>query len=127
MPQKARVMSQTLKPKEPEPRRASQRGLGKTLERDPVAPAGRDRVSPKAGKAVGKFAPDLAPIAARANHGAKASETVKVIVQYKQIPQAAEEGRAQHLGGRLNHRLHSVKGIALTIPVNASARSGSGP
>jgi serine protease AprX len=71
------------------------------------------------GRPAGKFAPDLAPIAARANHGAAANETVQVIVQYKQIPQAAEEGRAELLGGRLNHRLHTVKGIALTIPVNA--------
>jgi len=71
------------------------------------------------GKPAGKFAPDLAPIAARAHHGATENETVKVIVQYKQVPQATEEGRVQRLGARLNHRLHSVKGIALTIPVNA--------
>jgi serine protease AprX len=71
------------------------------------------------GGPAGKFAPDLAPIAARANHGAAANETVQVIVQYKQVPQAEQEGRVQRLGARLNHRLHSVKGIALTIPVNA--------
>jgi len=44
---------------------------------------------------------------------------VKVIVQYKQVPQATEEAECSVLGARLNHRLHSVKGIALTIPVNA--------
>lgn len=70
------------------------------------------------GRFVGKFAPDLAPIAARA-HGAAASETVNVIVQYKQVPQTAQEGRVQRLGARLNSRLHVVKGIALTVPVNA--------
>jgi serine protease AprX len=71
-----------------------------------------------AGKPGGKFAVDLAPFAARANRAA-ASETVQVIVQYKQAPQSAQEGRVQHLGARLNHRLGMVKGIALTIPVRA--------
>jgi serine protease AprX len=66
-----------------------------------------------------KFADDLAPIAARANHGAKATETVQVIVQYKQVPQATQESKVHGLGARLNHRLHMVNGIALTIPVNA--------
>jgi serine protease AprX len=72
------------------------------------------------GKLVGKFAPDLAPTLTRAQQGlAAANETVKVIVQYKQVPQVAQEGRVQRLGAQLNHRLHLVKGIALTIPVNA--------
>jgi serine protease AprX len=72
------------------------------------------------GKLVGKFAPDLAPTLARAHQGqAAASETVKVIVQYRQVPQTEEEGRVQRLGAQLNHRLHLVKGIALTIPVTA--------
>jgi serine protease AprX len=67
---------------------------------------------------VGKFAPDLAPIAARA-HISAVDETVKVIVQYKQVPHSIEEQRALNLGARLNHRLAMVKGIALTIPVSA--------
>jgi serine protease AprX len=70
------------------------------------------------GRLIGKFGPDLAPIAARANSAA-ASETVKVIVQYNQVPQSAQEGRVLHLGASLNHRLGMVKGIALTIPVRA--------
>jgi serine protease AprX len=70
------------------------------------------------GKPVGKFAPDLAPIAARA-HNAAARETVQVIVQYKQVPKSEQEGRVQRLGARLNHRLGMVKSIALTIPVSA--------
>ncbi len=70
------------------------------------------------GKPVGKFAPDLAPIAARA-HNTAARETVQVIVQYKQVPKSEQEGRVQRLGARLNHRLGMVKGIALTIPVSA--------
>src|ERR1700739_340508 len=78
-------------------------------------------------KWVGKFAPDLAPTAARANHGASASDTVTVIVQYKEVPGAAQEGRAHNLGGHLNHRLHLVNGIALTIPVNALPALESDP
>ncbi|MGC2730496.1 MAG: S8 family serine peptidase, partial [Candidatus Sulfotelmatobacter sp.] len=70
------------------------------------------------GHFVGKFAPDLAPFAARAQSAA-ASETVQVIVQYGQVPQSEQEGKVLSLGARLNHRLHVVKGIALTIPVRA--------
>ena len=70
------------------------------------------------GKMVGKFAPDLAPVAARA-HSAAASETVQVIVQYSQVPQSEQEGRVLGMGARLNRRIHVVKGIALTIPVRA--------
>jgi len=71
------------------------------------------------GRPVGKFAPDLAPVLARAHQGAAAQETVKVILQYKQVPQAEQEGRVQGLGARLNARLGLVKGIAVTIPANA--------
>ena len=118
VPQKARVMSQTPKPKSPSRGERHSAAWGKRWSAILLLLLAETAFA-QGGKAVGKFAPDLAPIAARANHGAKATEMVKVIVQYKQIPQAAEEGRAQRLGGRLNHRLHSVKGIALTIPVNA--------
>ncbi len=71
------------------------------------------------GRPSGKFAPDLAPVVARANNGAAANETVRVIVQYKQVPRSEQETRMRNLGARLNHRLGVVKGIALTIPVNA--------
>jgi serine protease AprX len=72
------------------------------------------------GKMVGKFAPDLAPVLTRAHQGkTAANETVTVIVQYKQVPQAEQEGKVQRLGARLNHRLGVVKGIALTIPASA--------
>jgi serine protease AprX len=117
-----RLMSQPLKPKSPGRGERRSAAWGKrltTLALLLVAETAFAQVWATSPKPVGKFAPDLAPIAARANHGATASETVKVIVQYKQVPQAAEEGRAQRLGAHLNHRLHSVRGIALTIPVNA--------
>ena len=45
------------------------------------------------GRMIGKFAADLAPALSRAQQGAKASDTVKVIVQYKQAPRAEHEAR----------------------------------
>jgi serine protease AprX len=71
------------------------------------------------GHPAGKFAPDLAPQVARAHQGVAGNETVQVIVQYKLAPHTEQEGRVQRLGARLNHRLGMVKGIALTIPVQA--------
>jgi subtilisin family serine protease len=85
-----------------------------------VAEAAFAAVAEGDGKLVGKFAPDLTPTLARAHQGlAAANETVQVIVQYKQVPQAEQESKVQRLGARLNHRLGMVKGIALTIPVSA--------
>ncbi len=75
--------------------------------------AGRD------GKLTGKFAPDLAPIVARAAQSTASHETVNVIVQYRQAPRAQQEGRVQRLGAHLTHRLALVKAIAVTIPVSA--------
>jgi len=68
---------------------------------------------------VGKFAPDLAPVVAKAQQGAFGNQTVNVIVQYNNAPKSRQEGKAIGLGARLNHRLSVVKSIALTIPVSA--------
>ena len=68
---------------------------------------------------VDKFAPDLAPIVARAHQGAATDETVEVIVQYRHAPRAEHEARARRMGARLNHRLGFVKGLALTMPASA--------
>jgi len=114
-------MSQTLKPKNPG-RGQHSAAWGKRLSLLLLLVVGEAAFAQNwqsSPKPVGKFAADLAPIAARANHGAAANETVKVIVQYKRVPEAAQESRVQRLGARLSHRLHTVKGIALTIPVNA--------
>jgi serine protease AprX len=83
-----------------------------------VAQAAFAQSSEGDGRPIGKFAPDLAPVVARAHHAA-ANENVKVIVQYKQAPQAEQEGRVQRMGAHLNHRLGVIKGIALTMPVSA--------
>jgi len=71
------------------------------------------------GRMMGKFAADLAPALARAQQGAKANDTVKVIVQYNQAPRAEHEARVQGMGGHLNHRLGVVNGLAVTVPVSA--------
>jgi serine protease AprX len=114
-------MSQTLKPKSPGRGQRHSAAWGKRLSLLLVLVTGTafaqnwGAISPRP---VGKFAADVATIVARA-HSAAATETVKVIVQYKQVPRSAQEQRMQNLGARLNHRLAVVKGIALTIPVTA--------
>src|SRR5271165_230797 len=71
------------------------------------------------GRPAEKFAPELAPVVERAHQGEAAKETVRVIVQYKHVPQAEHEGRMQRLGARLGHRLGMVNGLAATIPASA--------
>jgi serine protease AprX len=113
-------MLHTLKPKSPGRNQRHSAAWGKRLSLLLVLVAGTAFAQKPGGDGqfVGKFAPDLAPIAARA-HAAAANETVNVIVQYKQVPQTEQEGRVQHLGAHLNSRLHVVKGMAVTIPVSA--------
>jgi serine protease AprX len=115
-------MSQTLKPKSPGRGERHSAAWGKRLGVLLVllvAEAAFGQFLEGSGKPAGKFAPDLAPTLARAHQGSTGNETVQVIVQYKDVPQSAQEGRVQRLGARLNHRLHLVKGIALTIPASA--------
>ena len=68
---------------------------------------------------VSKFAPDLGPLVARVQQGGAGQKTARIIVQYRQAPQAKQERRVQHLGARLNARLGLVKGMALTVPLSA--------
>ena len=115
-------MSQTLKPKNTDRGQRHSAAWGKRLSMLLlllVAEAAFAQPGNNNGKFVGKFAPDLAPLVAQAQQGAAANQTVRVIVQYKQVPQSAQVGRMQRLGAHLNQRLAVVKGIALTIPVSA--------
>jgi serine protease AprX len=123
-------MSKTLKPKSPSRGQRHSAAWGKRLGALLLLLAAHAAYAQNwesAPRPVGKFAPDLAEIVARGHQGAAANQTVEVIVQYKQVPKAAEEGRAQHLGARLNHRLGMVKGIALTIPVKQLAALEADP
>lgn len=70
------------------------------------------------GRRVGKFSPDLAPAVARAHQGA-ANETVRVIVQYKQVPTQAHYAAMQARGAQLHAKLHLIKGAAFTVPTSA--------
>jgi serine protease AprX len=116
-------MLRTLKPKNPAPGQRQSAAWGKhmgmlLLLLVPGAAFAQERNGDA--RPAGKFASDLAPVVARAHQGvAVSNETVRIIVQYKQVPRAEQEGRMQHLGARLNHRLSLVNGIALTIPVSA--------
>jgi serine protease AprX len=113
-------MSQTLKPKSPSRGQRHSAAWGKRLSMLLVLLVAEAAFAQGEGKMIGKFAPDIAPVLARAHQGkTAANEMVTVIVQYKQVPQAEQEGKVQRLGARLNHRLGVVKGIALTIPVSA--------
>src|SRR5208282_1709722 len=105
-------MSQTLKPKSSSRGQRCSAGWGKHLGMLLlllIVQSAFAQNSGGYGRPVGKFAPDLAPAVARAHQGLAANETVKVIVQYKQVPQAEQEGRVQRLGARLNSRLGMVK------------------
>lgn len=75
----------------------------------------------------GRIAPELSSRLAQAKQGAAGSQTVKVIVQYKQTPQAAHFARMQSLGGSLHSQLHVVKAASFTIPVRALAALESDP
>ena len=93
-------MSQTLKPKSPSRGQRHSAAWGKRLSMLLlllIAETAFAQDWARDGSRVGKFAPDLAPIVARAQT-VLGEETVKVIVQYKQVPQAAQEGRVQQSG-----------------------------
>ena len=66
-----------------------------------------------------KFAEEMSPLLQQAHEGRSGAHTVDVIVQYGESPRAGQESRMLGLGARLNHRLSGVKGMALTIPLNA--------
>jgi serine protease AprX len=113
-------MSQTLKPKNPGRGERHSAAWGKRLSilllvliaETAFAQASGD------GMLVGKFAPDLAPVVARAHQATAANETLKVIVQYRQTPTAAHYAKMQARGATLRAKLHLVKGAAFTIPAS---------
>src|ERR1700733_14863609 len=72
-----------------------------------------------ASEATSRISPELAGLLAKAHQGSAQSETVRVIVQYKQVPTAAHYATMQGRGGRLHAKLNIVKGASFTIPVSA--------
>jgi serine protease AprX len=63
-----------------------------------------------------KLASDLAPYLSET---AAASETVKVIVQYRALPKVEQVTKLQKLGGLRSRTLNLVKSVAITIPARA--------
>src|SRR5215831_16675618 len=83
---------------------------------------GQHRTNPTVGEASGRFsriAPELSGLLAKAHQGSAKGQTVRVIVQYKQVPSAAHYSAMQGRGGSLHAKLHMIKSAAFTIPVSA--------
>src|SRR6266496_4224714 len=66
-----------------------------------------------------RIAPELSGMLEKARGGYAKAETIRVIVQYKQVPSAAHYAEMQGRGGRVHAKLHLIKGASFTIPVSA--------
>jgi serine protease AprX len=77
-------------------------------------------VNPNAGN-TGRIASELSDLLDKAHHGTAKGQTVKVIVQYQQVPTAAHYDTMRNRGGLLHAKLHMIKSAAFTIPVSALA------
>ncbi len=78
-----------------------------------------DATANETGRFSGRIAPELAGMLSRAKQGPLKGQTVKVIVQYRQVPTASHYATMQGRGGRLQSKLHMIKAAAFTIPVSA--------
>jgi len=67
----------------------------------------------------GRIADELSGLLAKAHQGSTKGQTVKVIVQYKQVPTTAHYATMHNRGGLLHAKLHMIKGAAFTIPASA--------
>ena len=83
--------------------------------------------APAATRASSRIAPELSGLLAKAHQGLAKGETVKVIVQYKQVPTAEHYARMQSRGGLLHAKLHMIRSAAFTIPVSALPALESDP
>jgi serine protease AprX len=75
----------------------------------------------------GRIASELSESLAKAHRGSAKGQTVKVIVQYKQVPTRAHYATMRGRGGRLQTKLHMINGAAFTIPVSALAALEADP
>jgi serine protease AprX len=116
-------MLQLLKPKSPDRGQRHSAAWGKRLGKLLLLVFAQAALAQSWGgnvQSASKFAPDLAPVVERVHQGtAAASETVRVIVQYKEVPTAAHYATMQSRGGQLHAKLHMIKGAAFTIPARA--------
>src|ERR1700676_3075209 len=82
--------------------------------------------NPTAGRA-GRVSSELSGLLAKAHQGKAHGQTVKVIVQYRQVPRSAHYATMRGRGGRLQAKLHMIKSAAFTIPVSALAALEANP
>lgn len=75
--------------------------------------------SNEGGRFSSRIAPELSGLLSKAKQGSSQGQTVRVIVQYRQVPTAAHYATMQNRGGHLHAKLHMIKGAAFTIPVSA--------
>jgi serine protease AprX len=71
------------------------------------------------GRMTSRIAPELSKLLTKAHQGTSQGQTVKVIVQFRQVPTAGHYATMQSRGGRLHARLHMIKAAAFTIPASA--------
>src|SRR3974390_515171 len=74
-----------------------------------------------------RFSPELSGFLAKAHQGSAQGQTLRVIVQYRQVPTSAHYAAMQGRGAHLHARLHLIKGAAFTIPVSALAALEADP
>ena len=79
------------------------------------------------GKPSSRIASELSGFLTKAHQGTAGSQTVRVIVQYRQEPTDAHYATMKGRGGKLHLKLHMVKGAAFTIPVRALAALEADP
>src|SRR5579863_7742674 len=80
-----------------------------------------------ANPAASRVQPELHQLLAKAQQGKAGTQTVRVIVQYKQAPGPAHFAKMHGLGGKLHAKLNVIKGAAFTIPVSALAALEADP
>ena len=71
------------------------------------------------GRFTSHIAPELSGLLAKAKRGSAQGQTVKVIVQYREVPTVTHYATMQNRGGRVHLKLHMIRGAAFTIPVSA--------
>ncbi len=76
-----------------------------------------------------KLSPDLADMLSASPHvaGFQANTSVKVIIQYKSFPNAADMLQVQKLGGTVSRQLRLVHGAAISVPIRSLLQLASDP
>ena len=80
---------------------------------------GRESSNAPEARGFSRMAPELSGFLSRAKQGQGKGQTVKVIVQYRQVPTSAHYATMQGRGGRLQSKLHMIQGAAFEIPLSA--------